>query len=526
MIMKSNIIVKVKYSSVKLLLFNEAPKITYLSENKEAIYMKFTELKKEIKPIDCLHYIEGKFVPSKNRKTFKNINPATEEVLGTVAKAGKEEVDRVVKVARNALKGKWGKIRLRKRSEIIRRVGDLILERKLELAMLETLDTGKPLLLSKNVDIERAAYNFYFFADYMTSVGTEAFQQDDIAIHYAIRRPVGVVGLINPWNLPLLLMTWKLAPALAAGNTVVMKPSEVTPMTATILAQICADAGIPDGVVNLVHGSGETGAAIASHPDVDAIAFTGETKTGSEIMKAAAPTLKKISFELGGKNPNIIFSDADLDDAIETTIRSSFINQGEVCLCGSRIYVERPIYEKFLDRFVKKTKEMKVGDPLDPNSNVGALVSKEHYNKVLNYLDIAIEEGGTFLTGGKVIEGMDKGFFVEPTIIIGLGQNSKCVREEIFGPVVTVIPFDSEEEVIEQANDTHYGLSASLWTSDIKRATRVSAQIEAGMVWINTWFLRDLRTPFGGMKHSGIGREGGAYSFDFYTELTNITVKI
>ncbi|WP_028782158.1 aldehyde dehydrogenase [Thalassobacillus devorans] len=478
------------------------------------------------KAIDCAHYINGAYAESGNGKTFENVNPATEEVLGTVAEGGKEEVDQAVSAARKALKGEWGTMPLKKRSNIIRKIGDLILERKEELAELESLDTGKPLWLSNKVDIDRAANNFYFFADYMTTVGTEAYQQDDIAIHYAVRKPVGVVGLINPWNLPLFLMTWKLAPALAAGNTAVMKPSEVTPMTATVLAQICKDAGVPDGVVNMVHGFGETGAALSSHDDVDAIAFTGETVTGTAIMKAAAPTLKKLSFELGGKNPNIIFADADLDDVIETTIKSSFINQGEVCLCGSRIYVERSAYDEFLEKFAAKTKELKVGDPFDPDTNVGALVSEEHYNKVVSYLDIAKEEGGTFLTGGKPAEGFDKGFFVEPTIITGLSSEARCVREEIFGPVVTVVPFDTEEEVLEQVNDTHYGLSASLWTSDIKRATRFSGQIEAGMVWVNTWFLRDLRTPFGGMKRSGIGREGGAHSFDFYSELTNITLKM
>ncbi|WP_138419348.1 aldehyde dehydrogenase [Aquibacillus sediminis] len=487
--------------------------------------MQTTKMKQDVKPIDCSHYINGNYVPSKNGQTFENINPATEEVLGVVAQGGKQEVDQAVTAARKALKGEWGDMPIRQRSAIVRKIGDLILERKSELATLETLDTGKPLWLSNKIDIERAAYNFHFFADYMTSVGTESYQQDDIAIHYAVRRPTGVVGLINPWNLPLLLMTWKLAPALAAGNAVVMKPSEETPMTATILAEICTEAGVPDGVVNMVHGFGETGAAITSHEQVDAIAFTGETITGSAIMQSAAPTLKKLSFELGGKNPNIIFADADLDDVIETTMKSSFINQGEVCLCGSRIYVERSIYDQFLERFVEKTKALKVGDPFDETTNVGALVSKEHYQKVLSYLDIAKEEGGTFLTGGKASD-MEKGFFVEPTIITDLGRESRCVREEIFGPVVTVVPFDTEEEVLEQVNDTHYGLSASLWTSDIKRATRLSAQIEAGMVWVNTWFLRDLRTPFGGMKHSGIGREGGMHSFDFYSELTNVTVKL
>ncbi|RLL45095.1 aldehyde dehydrogenase [Oceanobacillus piezotolerans] len=488
--------------------------------------MQTTENRTEVKAIDCSHFIDGEYVPSINGKTFENINPATEEVLGTVAEGTKEDVDRAVAVARRALRAEWGNMPLRQRSALIRKVGDLILERKEELAVLESLDTGKPIWLSRSVDVERAAYNFHFFADFMTTVGTEAYQQDDIAMHYAVRHPVGVVGLINPWNLPLLLMTWKLAPALAAGNTVVMKPSEVTPMTATVLAQICKDAGIPDGVVNMVHGFGETGAAITSHDDVDAIAFTGETITGSAIMKAAAPTLKKLSFELGGKNPNIIFADADLDDVIETTLKSSFINQGEVCLCGSRIYVERSIYDEFIEKFQDKAKDLRVGDPFHEDTKVGALVSEEHYNKVLSYLDIAKEEGGHFVIGGKAAEGFEKGFFVEPTIITGLNSDSRCVREEIFGPVVTVVPFDTEEEVLHQVNDTHYGLSASLWTTNIKRATRLSAQIEAGMVWVNTWFLRDLRTPFGGMKSSGIGREGGAHSFDFYSELTNVTVKL
>ncbi|AXF57195.1 aldehyde dehydrogenase [Salicibibacter kimchii] len=487
--------------------------------------MQTTETKATVKPIDCTHYIDGQYVSSNNEKTFENVNPATEEVLGTVAKGEKEDVDRAVSVARKALKGEWGNMPTKQRSQILRKIGDLILERKSELATLESLDTGKPLWLSNKIDIDRAANNFHFFADYMTSMGTEAYQQDDIAIHYAIRRPVGVVGLINPWNLPLFLMTWKLAPALAAGNVAVMKPSEETPMTATVLAEICKEAGVPDGVVNMVHGFGDAGAALSTHEDVDAIAFTGETVTGTEIMKSAAPTLKKLSFEMGGKNPNIIFADADMDDVIDTTMRSSFINQGEVCLCGSRIYVERPAYDEFLERFAAKTKELKVGDPFDEETNVGALISEEHYKKVLGYLDIAKEEGGTFLTGGKAAEGFDKGYFVEPTIITGLDKDSRCVNEEIFGPVVTVIPFDEEEEVLEQVNDTHYGLSASLWTTNIKRATRVSAQIETGIVWVNTWFLRDLRTPFGGMKHSGIGREGGMHSFDFYSELTNITIK-
>lgn len=482
----------------------------------------------EVKPIDCTHYINGKYTKLDGNRYFNNVNPATGEVIGKVSEGKKEEVDQSVLAARNALSGEWGSMSLNKRSKIIRRIGDLILERKEELATLETLDTGKPLWLSKATDIDRAAYNFHFFADYMTSVGTEAYQQDGTAINYAIRRPVGVVGIISPWNLPLLLLTWKLAPCLAGGNTAVMKPAENTPMTATVLAQICSDAGVPDGVVNLVHGFGpdSAGGAISEHPDIDAITFTGETKTGTAIMKSAADSLKKISFEMGGKNPNIVFADSDLDEVIDTTIKSSFVNQGEVCFCGSRIYVEEAAYEEFLEKFTAKTKELKIGDPFDPDTFVGALISKEHYDKVDSYLQIAEQEGGKFLTGGKRPEGLNEGYYLKPTIITGLDNDSRCVREEIFGPVVTVTPFNSEEEVIEKANDTDYGLGISIWTNDLRRAHRVAGQVESGMIWVNTWFLRDLRTPFGGMKHSGIGREGGMHSFDFFTELSNVCIKL
>ncbi len=484
--------------------------------------------KNKVNNYDCLHFIDGKYQASKNEKTFQNINPATEEVIGTVAEGGKSEIDCAVKAARRALNGPWKNMTSAERAAIIRRIGDIILARKEELAMLETLDTGKPLWLSNATDIPRSAYNFHFFADYIRSLGTEAYEMDDIAINYAVRRPVGVVGLINPWNLPLLLLTWKLAPCLAAGNTAVIKPAELTPLTATLLGEICQEAGVPDGVVNIVHGFGpdSAGSALTEHPDVDAISFTGETTTGKVIMRAASETLKKLSYELGGKNPNIIFADADVDEVIETTLKSSFINQGEVCLCGSRIYVERPIYEKFLEKFVNKTKELKVGDPFAPSSKVGALVSEEHYERVNSYIELAKEEGGEILTGGKRPEGIEKGYYLEPTIIVGLDRSCRVVKEEIFGPVVTVIPFDSEEEVLEQANDTHYGLSATIWTNDLRRAHRVAGQIEAGIVWVNTWFLRDLRTPFGGMKQSGIGREGGVHSFEFYSELKNICIKL
>ena len=486
------------------------------------------QVETRVRAINCLHFINGQFVESQNQKTFENINPATEEVLGTVAEGGKEEVNFAVAAARRALNGKWKTMSVVERSKILRRIGDLILERQEELAHLESMDTGKPFSLANSVDVPRAAFNFHFFADYMISVNTDANMQDDIALHYSYRRPVGVVGIIKPWNLPLLLLTWKLAPCLAMGNTAVIKPAEWTPMTATVLMEICKEAGVPDGVVNLVHGFGpnSAGAAISEHPDVDAISFIGEPRTGTAIMKSAADTLKKLSFELGGKNPSIIFADSDLDEVIETTIKSSFVNQGEVCLCGSRIYVERPVYEEFLTRFSERVRTLKVGHPLEADTNVGALVSKEHYDRVNSYIDIARQDGATILTGGKRPDGYEKGYYLEPTILVGLDRNSRCVREEIFGPVVTVMPFDMEEEVIMQANDTHYGLSATIWTNDLKRAHRVAHQLEAGIIWVNTWFLRDLRTPFGGMKHSGIGRTGGMHSIDFYSELSNITIKL
>lgn len=483
---------------------------------------------KLVKPFDCQHYINGRYFPSENGSTFDNINPATQEIIGSVAEGGKKEVDLAVAAARLALNGRWKNMTADERIRIIRKVGDIILERKDELARLETLDTGKPLSLSSNLDIPRAAFNFHFFADFMRGAGTEAYQTDDLAINYAIRRPVGVVGLINPWNLPLLLLTWKLAPCLAAGNTAVIKPAELTPLTATLLGEICHDAGMPDGVVNIVHGFGpdSAGAALSEHPDVDAISFTGETTTGKIIMEAASKTLKKLSFELGGKNPNIIFADADMEEAVSISLKSSFVNQGEVCMSGSRIYVEREAYDEFLNKFVEKTKELKVGDPFDPDTNIGALISSEHTERVMNYIELAKREGGVILTGGKRSEGQESGCFLEPTIITGLSRNSRLIKEEIFGPVVTVIPFDEEEEVIAQANDTHYGLSATVWTNDLRRAHRVAGQIESGMVWVNSWFLRDLRTPFGGMKQSGLGREGGIHSLEFFSELTNICIKL
>ncbi|MEC1719313.1 aldehyde dehydrogenase [Schinkia azotoformans] len=486
-------------------------------------------VEKIVKPFDCLHYIDGKFVESVDKKTFNNVNPVTEEVYGTVAEGSAADIDLAVQAAKRALKeGPWGKMSTQERSNIIRKIGDILLERQEEIAQLESLDTGKHLKFSRHVDAPRAPKNFHFFADYMISVGTEAFQDEtNKALNFGYRRPLGVVGLIQPWNLPLFLLTWKLAPALAAGNTVVIKPSELTPMTATLLMEILQEAGVPNGVVNLVHGFGPgAGSAINKHPDIAGIGFIGQVSTGARIMAEAAPTLKKLSFELGGKNPNIIFADVDIDEVVEGTIRSSFTNQGEVCVSGSRIYVERPIFDEFVEKFAAKTRALKVGDPFDMDNDQGALVAKVHYDKVMSYLKIAEEEGGTFVTGGGRPQGLDKGYFIQPTIITGLDDNSRLVREEIFGPVVCVLPFDTEEEVIAKANDTRMGLSNTIWTNDIRRAHRVAQSIESGLSYINCWFLRDLRTPFGGTKDSGLGRVGGVHSWEFYTEITNICVKL
>jgi aminomuconate-semialdehyde/2-hydroxymuconate-6-semialdehyde dehydrogenase len=477
--------------------------------------------------MDCLHYIGGKRVPSADGRSFQNVNPATEEVLGTVADGGAAEVEAAVKAATEAFYGRWKNTKLSERVAILRKIGDLILQRKDELARLETLDTGKPLWLATNVEIPRAASSYAFFASLISTMGTEAYPMEAGALNYVVRRPVGVVGLINPWNLPLLLLSAKLAPALAMGNAVVLKPAEWTPMTATVLMEICAEAGIPDGVVNVVHGFGKdsAGEAIARHPGIGALAFTGETTTGKAIMQAASANLKKVSFELGGKNPNIVFADTNLDEVVDAAARAAFLNQGEICLCGSRTYVQRQIYDAFMDKFLAKAKEHVVGDPLQPSTKVGAMISREHHERVLGYLDLARKEGGKVLLGGGRPKGMTKGFFIEPTIITGVDSSCRIVKEEVFGPVVTVEPFDTEEEVVRMANDTRYGLSASVWTNDVKRAFRVGEQIEAGLTWVNTWFMRDPRTPYGGIKESGIGRQGGLFSLDFYSEQSTVCMK-
>lgn len=473
-----------------------------------------------------LHFIDGQFVEPASGRYFRNINPATGAVLSEVAEGNAEDIDRAVAGAKRAFAG-WSRTPVTERSRILNRIADLIEQNLEELARLESLDTGKPLSLSRSLDIPRASANFRFFADYAKGLGTEAFQMDDGTLNYSVRHAVGVAGLISPWNLPLLLLTWKVAPCLAAGNSCVIKPAELTPTTATRLAQIAHAAGLPDGVLNVVHGFGPdaAGSALTEHPDVSLISLTGETTTGQAVMQAAAGSLKRVSFELGGKNPTIIFADADWDDMMATTLRSSFANQGEVCLCGSRIYVERPIYDRFVSTLAEKASQMVVGDPFQEGTQVGALISEEHWGRVHGFVERAVDTGARVVTGGGRPDGLARGYFYRPTVLVDVDPQCEIVREEVFGPVVTVQPFDTEDEVVARANDTRYGLAATLWTSNLKRAHRVAGRLEAGIVWVNTWFMRDLRTPFGGMKQSGIGREGGAHSFEFYSELSNVCIK-
>lgn len=485
--------------------------------------------------LEIKNFINGKFVGSAEGKTFDNINPATNEKIGIVHEAGKEEVDQAVKSAKEALKGPWGKLALAERMAILHKVADGINARFDEFLEAECLDTGKPKSLASHIDIPRGAANFKVFADAYKSVANESFMLDTPdgtgALNYSVRSPKGVVAVISPWNLPLLLMTWKVGPALACGNTVVVKPSEETPRTTTLLGEVMNDAGVPPGVFNVVHGFGpnSTGEFLTTHPDVDGITFTGETKTGAAIVKACADEIRHVSFELGGKNPAVVFADCDLDKAIEGTTRSVFSNCGQVCLGTERVYVERSIFDEFVTRLKASAEALKLGSWDDESSNMGPLISQEHKEKVMSYYKKAKEEGATVVLGGgapTMSPELENGAWVEPTIWTGLPESATVVQEEIFGPCCHIQPFDTEEEAILLANDTNYGLAASVWTENNSKAHRVSAQIEAGIVWVNSWFLRDLRTPFGGAKHSGIGREGGVHSLEFYTELKNICIKL
>ncbi|MDZ4846802.1 MAG: aldehyde dehydrogenase [Chitinophagales bacterium] len=478
--------------------------------------------------INILNYINGELFPSVSGNYFENSNPATGEHYSVVPDSDAADVAQAV-VAAEAAFPAWSTCGAEQRSKILNTIADL-LEKNLEaFALAETTDTGKPLQLARTVDIPRAISNFRFFASGILHFASESHHTEGVAINYTLRQPLGVVGCISPWNLPLYLFTWKIAPALATGCTVVAKPSEVTPMTAFLLAKICMEAGLPAGVLNIVQGFGnKVGQAICEYPAVKAISFTGGTETGKQIAATAAPQFKKLSLELGGKNPNIIFADCDFDAMLETTVRSSFSNQGQICLCGSRILIQTSLYAKFKKAFVEKTKQLRVGDPLDATTNLGAVVSKSHFEKIMRYISAAEQEDGKILTGGKraMINGRCKdGYFIEPTIIETSDVNCKINQEEVFGPVVSLIPFSNEEEALQIANSTSYGLASTIWTQDITRAMRMAQKIQTGIVWINCWMMRDLRTPFGGMKNSGVGREGGWEALRFFTEPKNVCIK-
>jgi len=479
------------------------------------------------------NFIDGCFVET--GRIFENRNPVNDELVNLVREADASAVDDAVMAARRALKGPWGKMSEQERAGLLRKVADGIMRRFDEFLAAEVRDTGKPASLASHIDIPRGAANFNVFADQILTLSTETFRMATPdgagALNYAIRVPRGVIAVVCPWNLPLLLMTWKVAPALACGNTVVVKPSEETPTTATLLGEVMNEAGIPQGVYNVVHGfgSGSTGEYLTRHPGVDGITFTGETTTGSAIMKAAAEHVRPVSFELGGKNAAVVFADCSLDKAIEGTMRSVFANCGQVCLGTERVYVERPIFDAFVERLKATASKLKLGDPFDKATTMGPLISQEHRRKVLSFYDKAKAEGARIVMGGgtpKLDAPFSAGSFVEPTIWTGLPETSSVIRDEIFGPCCHITPFDKEDEAITLANDSPYGLATSIWTENLTRAHRVAAQIEVGITWVNSWFLRDLRTPFGGSKQSGIGREGGVHSMEFYTELRNVCVKL
>ena len=476
-----------------------------------------------------MNHIGGRPVPAAHGRTFPDENPATGETIAEIARSGPEDVDAAVATARAALDGPYGKMTVPQRADLLDDVADLIESRLDEFAALESRDTGKPVSLARTVDIPRVISNFRFFAGAVRHDET-AFHRMPDAINYTIRKPLGVVGLITPWNLPLYLLSWKTAPAIAMGNAIVAKPSELTPLTADALAGVLAEVGLPDGAFNLVHGFGvEAGAPLVAHPDVKGISFTGGTETGARVAASAAPVFKKLSLELGGKNPTLVFADCDLEKTLDGAARAGFANQGQVCLCGSRILVERSIHDEFLAGLVERVSGFRIGDPADPETRIGSLIGKDHRKKVESYVALASEEGGEVLCGGKrpdVPAPFDGGAFLEPAVVAGLAPTCRTATEEIFGPVVTVHPFDTEEEAVAIANGVRYGLSASVWTRDLGRAHRVSERIEAGMVWVNTWLHRDLRVPFGGVKDSGVGREGGRWSFDLFGEAVNICVHL
>ena len=475
------------------------------------------------------NYINGILTTPYSSNYINVQDPSTGETFTMIPDSNSDDVQLAVESAEKAFPI-WSMLPAETRSEYMMKIAGLIKINLEKFAHAESMDNGKPLWLSKSVDIPRAIKNFEFFASAITQFSSESHMTDNTALNYTLRQPLGIVGAISPWNLPLYLFSWKIAPALAAGNCVIAKPSEITPLTAFMLSEICIEAKLPQGVLNIIQGYGhKAGAAIVSHPKIKAITFTGGTKTGEEIAKIAAPMFKKLSLELGGKNPNIIFADCNYDEMLKTTVQSSFRNQGEICLCGSRIFIEKKIYDKFKTDFVEKVKKLKVGDPLKDDTDLGAIVSKQHFEKILSYTELAEKEGGKILCGGKQFrpEGRCKdGWFIEPSIIEGLEYDCRTNQEEIFGPVVTITPFETEEEVMVMANSTQYGLASIIWTENLTRAHRLAAKIKTGIVWINCWMERDLRTPFGGMKNSGVGREGGIEALRFFTEPKNVCIKI
>lgn len=475
------------------------------------------------------NYIDGNLQAPISGQYLNNIEPATSVVYSQVPDSNEEDIEAAVLAAQKAFPA-WSKTDAAIRAKYLHKISELVEANLQKFVEAESMDSGKPEALAKRLDIPRAASNFSFFASAIRQFSSESHSTGDKFLDYTLRSPIGVVGCISPWNLPLYLFSWKIAPAIAAGNCVVAKPSEVTPYTAYLLSEICIEAGLPAGVLNIVHGTGpNTGAEIVKHPSIKAISFTGSTRAGREIASVAAPMFKKLSLELGGKNPVVIFADCDYEYMLNTTIRSSFTNQGQICLCGSRIYVEKSVYDKFKHDFVQKTQQLRIGDPKIEENSIGAIVSEQHFQKIMSYFSVAENEGGTILCGGKQYHLQGRcanGRFIEPTVIEGLPVSCRTNQEEIFGPVVTITPFHTEQEAIEMANATEYGLASIVWTQNLTRAHRVAAALESGIVWLNCWLERDLRTPFGGVKNSGVGREGGLEALRFFTETKNITVNL
>ena len=475
------------------------------------------------------NYIDGKLAEPVSKRYLDNYEPATGEVYSQIPDSDESDVQLAYEAAKAAFGG-WSQTPLEERMMVLMKIADGIQSHFDEFVIAESKDNGKPQKLARAVDIPRAISNFRFYASALQHFASESHQMPGVGINYTLRQPIGVVGCISPWNLPLYLFSWKIAPALATGNCVVAKPSEITPYTAYLLSKICIEVGLPKGVLNIVHGLGnKVGQAIVEHDGIKAISFTGGTETGKRIAATAAPMFKKLSLELGGKNPTIVFADCDFDETVKQVVTASFSNQGEICLCGSRVFIEKSVYEKFRDAFVARVKTLKVGDPNEESSTMGAIVSMPHKQKILSYIKLAQEEGGKILCGGNELKGTGRcvnGYFIEPTVIDGLDYKCRTNQEEIFGPVVTLTPFETEDEVLMMANSVKYGLSSSIWTNDLKRAHRMAEKIEAGIVWINCWLLRDLRTPFGGIKASGVGREGGWEAMRFFTEAKNVCIKV